>query len=164
MESLRLRQWRWCYGSLNVYAFFYFQYNYIGHHLKCFPVDSNHQWHYHKLHCHGNALLKSALPNFFRFYKKWHFSRSSSIHIGSFRSLLRYRKHLTVVSILTSTCLIFETKEFTLLLKLSNPFAHSHSKNTGLETHEKVLLHVFHHVFLSACALLSVQGTWENQI
>ena len=25
---------------------------------------------------------------------------------------------------------------------------HSHSENTGLETHEKVLLYVFHHVFL----------------
>ena len=26
-------------------------------------------------------------------------------------------------------------------------FRHSHCKNTGLETHEKVLLYVFHHVF-----------------
>ena len=34
-------------------------YNYIGHHLKWFPVDSN-QWR-----CHSNAFVKERSANYF---------------------------------------------------------------------------------------------------
>ena len=51
------------------------------------------------------------------------------------------------------------SKLFTVFGDSWHSLNHSHSKNTGLETHEKVLLHVFHHVSLSARALLSVQST-----
>ena len=38
----------------------------------------------------------------------------------------------------------------------------SHSKNTGLETHEKVQLYGFVHVFFDGMCTVLCQGIWEN--
>ena len=47
-----------------------FYYNYIEHHLKWFPVDSN-QWH-----CHDNAFVKERLAKIFRFSKVLNHTRN----------------------------------------------------------------------------------------
>ena len=52
-----------------------FQYNYTGHHLKLFPVDSNLRC------CHDNAFVKEHLVKMSVFDEKWPFSRSKLIHI-----------------------------------------------------------------------------------
>ena len=57
-----------------------FWYNYIGHDLKLFSVDSD-------LRCgHGNAFVKEHLVKFSVFREKWPFSRSKRTHIEFFSS------------------------------------------------------------------------------
>ena len=54
-----------------------FQYNYIGHHLKQFSVNSNLGC------CHGSTFVKECLcKNVSFFCKKWPFSPSKRIYIG----------------------------------------------------------------------------------